>query len=185
MRENKMKNKAALTLTILFFSLVVSISIAQAQIASGGQFALQQSVVAGGGIQNANGGQFAVDGTAGQSIAGQVATNSAFSVYAGFWNPNQFTPTAAAVTVSGRVTTESGRGIRNVRITITGADGEARTVLSGAFGYFRFNDVPAGETYIFNVSAKRFHFSQATQIRTILEEIDDIVFVADNDGVIK
>jgi hypothetical protein len=60
------------------------------------------------------------------------------------------------------------------------ATGETRVAFTNPFGYFRFTDVPAGETYIFNVRAKRYSFSQATQIRSIFGETDNIVFVADN-----
>ena len=66
-----------------------------------------------------------------------------------------------------------------MRVTLTGTNGESRTVLSGSFGYYRFAEVPAGETYIFSVFAKRYTFAQNTQVRSIMEDTDDINFVAD------
>lgn len=166
---------------ILFFVLSIPMfSIgAWAQVAAGGQFTLEQSVVAAGGAV-LSGGQFALAGTTGQSIAGQKATSTQFSIYAGFWNAApQFVPTAASVPVSGRVTTADGRGIRGAQVTLTGASGETQTVRTTAFGYFRFSGVLAGETYVISVSAKRFQFSQPTQVCSILEDTENIVFIAD------
>lgn len=92
----------------------------------------------------------------------------------------QMNPTAAFVSVGGRVTTAAGRGLRNARVTLIGANGETRTVLTGTFGYYRFVDVPAGGTYVFSVSAKRYTFSQQTQVGNITEDTDEINFKADN-----
>ncbi|MDQ4120906.1 MAG: carboxypeptidase-like regulatory domain-containing protein [Acidobacteriota bacterium] len=94
-----------------------------------------------------------------------------------------FIPTAASVTVGGRVKTANGRGIRNVIITIAFPTGERRSVVSSAFGYYRFADIPAGETYILSVAAKRYSFSQPTQIRNLVGETEDIDFVADAPGL--
>jgi len=87
--------------------------------------------------------------------------------------------TAAAVTLGGRVTTASGRGIRNARIAITDMQGTTRTALTNAFGYYRFKDVPAGE-YIFSITTKRYRFNQSSQVRNILEDTGDMNFVAGN-----
>jgi hypothetical protein len=73
--------------------------------------------------------------------------------------------------------TSTEKGIRNVIVTITFPTGEQRTAISGAFGYYRFAEIPAGETYIFTVSAKRYTFTQPTQIRNILEDTQDIDFI--------
>jgi len=86
-------------------------------------------------------------------------------------------PTAATVTVGGRVTTANGRGIPYVRLAMTGSNGETQIVLSNALGYYNFNDVPAGETYIFNASHKRYSFTQSTQVHSIVEETKNVNFV--------
>jgi len=85
--------------------------------------------------------------------------------------------TAATVSVSGRVVTAQGRGIRNVVITMMDSSGNTRTAISTAFGYYRFEEVEAGQVYIFTARGKRFSFEQNTQVHTILEEINDINFV--------
>ena len=85
--------------------------------------------------------------------------------------------TAATVSVSGRVVTAQGRGIRNVVITMMDSSGNTRTAISTAFGYYRFEEVEAGQVYIFTARGKRFSFEQNTQVHTILEEINNINFV--------
>src|SRR5580765_1647848 len=80
---------------------------------AGGQFAVQRSVVAGGG-NGVGQGQFSMHATAGQATAGHGLNGGQFRVYSGFWTPDDLMPTAANVTVSGRVMTANGQGIRNV-----------------------------------------------------------------------
>ena len=81
--------------------------------------------------------------------------------------------------VSGRVTTASGKGIRNARVMMINQDGETRIALTGSFGYFRFKEVSAGETYMFSVKSKRFRFSSGTQLLFITDEFSDLIFTAD------
>ncbi len=133
---------------------------------SGGTFTLTKSVIAGGGREMSQG-QTNLHGTAGQTNAGIHSIGGQFSLYSGFWTPDIFAPTAAAAVAGGRIKTASGKGIKNVRITVTFPTGETRTTISTAFGYYRFTEIPAGETYIFSVSAKNYTFAQNTQIRTI------------------
>lgn len=92
----------------------------------------------------------------------------------------QLGTTAASVLVGGRVTTAKGRGIGRARVTLTDSSGETRTALTNTLGFYSFADVAAGETYIFNVSHKRYSFNQIAQVQTIAEEITDMDFVVDN-----
>jgi len=89
-------------------------------------------------------------------------------------------PTAASVSVGGRVMTLNGRGIRNARVTLTNSAGETRTVLTGAFGYYRFTDIPVGESYVISAAAKRFTFAPPVQTLTLQEEQNDVNFTAYN-----
>jgi hypothetical protein len=73
--------------------------------------------------------------------------------------------------------TASGKGIRNVRISVTFPSGETRTTVSGESGFYQFADLPAGETYIFSALAKHYVFTQPTQVITITGDIQDIDFV--------
>lgn len=87
-------------------------------------------------------------------------------------------PTAASVSIGGRVTDANGNGISKARVSITNQNGETRTVLTNPFGYYRFGEIPVGETYLISVANKRHQFTNNAQILTALEETDDINFVA-------
>jgi len=87
-------------------------------------------------------------------------------------------PTAATATVSGRVVNSAGRGIARAQITLTDTNGETHTALTNPFGYFRFDDVEAGQTYILIVRSKRYQFSNPTQVVFVSDEIADLNFFA-------
>jgi len=93
---------------------------------------------------------------------------------------SQMAPTAASVTVSGRVMTAHGKGIRNVLVRFVDDAGQIRTVLTSTFGYYKFADIPAGQTYTISVSAKKYTFAQPTQVLNLTGETSDVNFVADN-----
>ncbi len=92
----------------------------------------------------------------------------------------QTAPTAATVSISGRVTTASGRGIKNVRLTLTDSSGQIRTATTSSFGYYRFDDVLAGETYILSAVGKRYTFSQPVRVLSINDAADGVDFIADS-----
>jgi hypothetical protein len=119
-------------------------------------------------------------GTTGQSIAGIQSNGGQFSLYSGFWTPEEFAPTAASVVVSGRIKTAAGKGIRNVRISVTFPSGETRETVSGESGFYQFADLPAGETYIFSASAKNYVFTQPTKVIPITNDMEDIDFVGES-----
>jgi hypothetical protein len=157
--------------------ITVLATFVNAQVASGGQFILTQSVVATGGSSVSNG-QFNVNGTAGQAVAGQKASISSVASHAGFWIPAELTPTAAHVTIVGRVMTTDGQGIRNVIVTMSGSSSQLRSVTTGIFGYFQFDYVEAGRIYIFSAMSRRFEFSQPSIVRSVNDSLDDVYFVA-------
>ncbi len=83
-----------------------------------------------------------------------------------------FAPTAASVSVSGRVFAP-GRGAAAI-VSMTDANGNTRTAETDMLGYFRFEEVETGQTYIFETRSKRLRF--ATQIVTITENLDELNF---------
>lgn len=85
--------------------------------------------------------------------------------------------TAAGVTISGRVVSSDGRGIRNASVSISGgALAEPINVRTGTHGEFSFADIPAGNTYAVTVSARRFTFESATQIISVQDNISEVNF---------
>lgn len=90
---------------------------------------------------------------------------------------NQFaSPTAASVTIGGRVLTADGRGISKAIVTLTNFSGVTRTVGTNPFGYYRFNDVQVGESQILNVKHKLYTF--VPQVVTVNDDVSDLNFVA-------
>ena len=92
------------------------------------------------------------------------------------WTLASFAPTAARVSVGGRVTAAHGRAIAQVLVKITDTNGNVRTTTTNSFGFYRFGDVPAGNTYIIEARHKRYKFSNPAQVRTILADQADINF---------
>jgi len=89
-------------------------------------------------------------------------------------------PTAAPVSVGGRVTTASGQGLGNVRVVLVDQAGVLRTAITSPFGYYRFDDILSGDNYNVSVSAKGHTFAQPTRIIAVNDAVDDANFVADN-----
>ena len=155
---------------IITLTLLLTIGAA-AQVASGGNFTLNQSVIGSGG-QNSTGGTFSLDGTIGQAVAGTASSNSPYSVSSGFWSPQALAPTAASVSIFGRVLTADGIGLFNARVSLTSADGTVRIIPTSSFGHFTFNDVQVGQTYILQVVSRRYEFAP------------QVVFISDDNYVI-
>ena len=146
--------------------------------ASGGAFTLEKTVTAGGGVGKTVG-AVSENGTTGQAAAGARSTGGRFSVYSGFWTPDDLAPTAANAAVGGRILTASGQGIRSVQVTIAFPTGEVRTTVSSSFGYYRFAEVPVGGIYVISVAAKKYTFSQLSQVRSVQDDLQDVDFIAD------
>ena len=90
-------------------------------------------------------------------------------------------PTAAGVSLSGRVLTADGNGIRNAQVSIILSNGEVRNVFSSAFGYYRFDDLEVGQTYILSIAAKRYTFINPTRIISLDDELTGEDFVSNSD----
>lgn len=83
--------------------------------------------------------------------------------------------TAASVSISGRVMNGNGRGIARVGIYLTGHGG-IRSALTNPFGYYKFDQVDAGETYVLEAQHKRYLF--APRVVTVTDEITGVDFFA-------
>lgn len=85
-------------------------------------------------------------------------------------------PTSSNVSISGRVSTSSGRTIAKAIVVINHSDGTSTSVRTNAFGYYRFDNIPVGQTYVLQTSAKGFVFSP--QIVTVQEDITEFDLIA-------
>jgi NADPH-dependent curcumin reductase CurA len=167
-----MKNLYALL--ILFVGATCTV---EAQIAAGGNYKLDQSVVAtGGGASSA--GTFKIEGTTAQAIAGTNSTGPNSTFKGGFWTVQPLAPTAASLSIRGRITRADGTGVRNVSVTLSGLGGAPLTALTGSFGYYEFAQIEAGQTVVISVSAKRLTFAQPTMVLNITEDMSGIDFIS-------
>ena len=130
----------------------------------------QQTASFGGGA--ASSGTFSLVSTIGQGFAGQTLTGGAFNLQSGFWQSSS----ASNVSVSGRVLTSGGRGIRNAMVKITDPQNVIRQVLSGPLGAYRFDNVVPGQTYTVGVVSRRFPFSPRTI--NVTDELTGVNFIA-------
>ena len=92
---------------------------------------------------------------------------------------SNFAPTAANAFVSGKVTNNSGRAIFRATVELISSKGERRSVLTNSFGFYQFDDVQAGQTYVLRVRNRNNQSVQ--QVVTVNDSIADLNFVLDSE----
>ncbi|HZH35402.1 MAG TPA: LamG-like jellyroll fold domain-containing protein, partial [Pyrinomonadaceae bacterium] len=130
-------------------------------------------------LENIGGTLIWVNRTANLQFASRTACTNSMSSLSPFAIVEGVAPTAASVTLSGRVQTSNGRGIRNARITMTDSTGQRRTVLTGTFGNYRITDVSVGQTVTIEAFAKKFSFVEPVQVVRVNEELREINFTSE------
>jgi hypothetical protein len=146
---------------------------------TGGPYDLTHNVIATGGGSNSTGGVFSISGTVGQPAAGVSSTNfpPQYDLHGGFWFQN-LAPTSAGVSITGRVTTAAGNGIRGVRLVLMSPDGTRRLATTTTFGYYAFDGVPAGGTYVLEISARRYTFADPSRVISVQDHLTGVDFTA-------
>lgn len=167
----------------MFKSIVKSVSVLllfaiSLAAQTGGTYDLSHAVIASGGATVSAANNYQIGGTIGQSIAGGESQSGAFQLRGGFWAWEALAPTAATVTVSGRVMTAHGYGIRSATVTLTEPNGTRRTATTATFGYFTFDGVLAGQTYIVEVFSGRHSFAEPSRVVSVVDEVSGLDFVA-------
>ena len=101
------------------------------------------------------------------------STDVVVGMIAGGWGLQILGPTAADVTISGRVMTSEGNGLRNAQVWMTDSAGVTRVVTTSSLGYYSFDGVEAGNTYVIGVASKRFRFeTRAVQVNDSADNVD-------------
>lgn len=86
-------------------------------------------------------------------------------------------PTAAGVNVSGRVVNASGRGMGRIAVVLSGGNlAEPLRAVTNAFGNYTFENVPAGQTYVLSVEARRYRFTDPVRVLNLADELSGIDF---------
>lgn len=82
--------------------------------------------------------------------------------------------------ISGRILTANGAGIRSAYVTVSGGDLSAPvTTMSSSFGYYYVPGLHSAQTYTVTVATKKFPMAQPVQTVTPAGNIANLDFVAD------
>lgn len=85
------------------------------------------------------------------------------------------------MSVGGRVILDGTKneGISGIRVSMTDTTGATRSTVTGKSGKFQFDELDAGQVYIFVVSGNRFYaFNQTTTAHLAMENFDELIFIA-------
>ena len=100
-------------------------------------------------------------------------------VVGGGWGIEVIAPSAASLSLSGKVTDSSGRGIRSVAVMLEGGGLVApRSTTTGSLGHYSFDTLSSG-TYVLTVNSKRYSFAVPTRMITMVDSVTDADFVAE------
>jgi hypothetical protein len=87
---------------------------------------------------------------------------------------------AANLSIGGRVSNSNGRGIRNVRVVLTGGNlTQPVYTQTTPFGFYRFDGLDAGQTYVVTVFSKSYYFGESSRVITLHDNVADADFVAE------
>lgn len=86
-------------------------------------------------------------------------------------------PTAANVSVGGKVSSAFGEAIPNARMILTDTTGATISAVSNSFGNYRFDGVRVGETYTLTTTARGFTF--APQVVSATSDISEMNIIAE------
>lgn len=76
---------------------------------------------------------------------------------------------AAGVSVSGRVLSQGGNGVPKAEVQLADVNGNTRIARTNPLGYYRFDDVAAGQTYFLTVSSKQAHYQM--RVLSVMEDL--------------
>ena len=76
--------------------------------------------------------------------------------------------------------TAGGRGIGDVSLTLTDSAGNTRTTRTSSFGYYHFDNIEAGASYVVTATSKRYRFRDQTQVLNLNADNTDVNFIAED-----
>jgi uncharacterized delta-60 repeat protein len=87
-------------------------------------------------------------------------------------------PSAALASISGRIFSPTKQGLPRSTVVLTDSEGFVRTARTNSFGYYLFEEIPVGETYLIEVRHKIFSFMP--QIIAVNDNISELNFIANS-----
>lgn len=85
-------------------------------------------------------------------------------------------PTAALVSVDGRVISPQGQSVSGASVIMTDQNGQQFYSRTNPFGYFHFKEIEAGNNYVVNVQHKSYRFTP--QVVNVTEDITNLTIIA-------
>lgn len=99
---------------------------------------------------------------------------------------NRLAPTAALGTISGRARTADGFGVKQAVIMLSGGSlDEPVYATTNQFGYYNFEDIPVGQSYVLQITSGRYIFQNPSRVINLDESIRDEDFILDEPDVGK
>lgn len=86
--------------------------------------------------------------------------------------------TAGDATISGRVTDSYGRAISSASIRVQDIAGTSRVAYTNTFGYYSIPGLEVGQTYVLNVSARRYTFANPSIVVNLTDNYSGANFTA-------
>ena len=94
------------------------------------------------------------------------------------FSSTQLIPSAALASITGRVVTADGSGIRGARLVLTDVNtGEVRYATTSSFGYYDFSELTVENFYVLTISSKRYSFLNDSRSFTLNGDLSDVDFV--------
>ena len=126
------------------------------------------------------GGTYTVVVTTFDNIPAEPTAGPLPYVFTGFTSVPFLSPTAAPASLGGRVMTSAGSGIRNIKVSVGGGDlSQPLVTLTSAFGYFRFDGLSSGQTYVVTIESKKYFISQPFRVVNLNSDVNDLIFTAE------
>lgn len=88
-------------------------------------------------------------------------------------------PTAAPAFISGRITTDDGRPLAGVSLSLSG--GQSARAISDSDGYYRFNNIQTDNLYTVTPTIWNYHFSPESKSFSLIANKTDAMFTASRD----
>ena len=83
--------------------------------------------------------------------------------------------TAAGASITGRVQIDTGQSLINATVSISDGEGFLRTARTSSFGYYHFEDIPVGRSYVLKVDSRHYTFNPL--FINVVDNLTDVDFV--------
>jgi hypothetical protein len=100
-------------------------------------------------------------------------------------NLHYLPPSAANVSIGGQVLDGNGNALSRVCINLTKPNGEILSAVTNSFGYYHFEGVDAGQTYILEAASKKYQFQNNPRVLNISDDVLGENFMTVTDSFYK